>query len=124
MCVGRGPGIRRPKKFNSLSRISDRSDPDQLVNKLSGVSLINNASRAAICSKVPGDPDNETTRHFMITGEAAIRVITGDPAVRSVTPGINCLNRKQIKQSFVPARCLTSRLHTGVTVSDGHYSCL
>ena len=124
MCVGRGPGIRRPKKFNSLSRISDRSDPDQLVNKLSGVSLINNASRAAIiCSKVPGDPDNETTRHFMITGEAAIRVITGDPALRSVTPGINCLNRKQIKKSFVPARCLTTR-NSGDPVSVGHYSCL
>ena len=59
MCVGRGPGIRRPKKFNSLSRISDRSDPDQLVNKLSGVSLINNASRAAIICR-PGQRDNET----------------------------------------------------------------
>ena len=68
MCVGRGPGIRRPKKFNSLSRISDRSDPDQLVNKLSRVSLINNAeqSHLAIICKVPRVRDKQT-RHLMIT---------------------------------------------------------
>ena len=76
MCVGRGPGIRGPKKFNSLSRISDRSDPDQLVNKLSRVSLINNAeqSHLAIICKVPRVRDKQTSHDH-----TAIRVITGDP---------------------------------------------
>ena len=75
MCVGRGPGIRRPKKFNSLSRISDRSDPDQLVNKLSGVSLINNAEQShhLQSARSPGQADETSHDH------RAIRVITGDP---------------------------------------------
>ena len=75
MCVGRGPGIRRPKKFNSLSRISDRSDPDQLVNKLSGVSLINNAEQSHHPQSAwsPGQADETSHDH------RAIRVITGDP---------------------------------------------
>lgn len=75
MCVGRGPGIRRPKKFNSLSRISDRSDPDQLVNKLSRVSLINNAEQShhLQSAQSPGQADETSHDH------RAIRVITGDP---------------------------------------------
>lgn len=82
-------------------------------------------SRAAIiCSKEPGDPDNETTRHFMIAGEAAIRVIRGDPGSQKCHAGINWLNRKKMKQSFVPARCLTFK-NSGVAISSvGHYSCL
>ena len=60
-------------------------------------------SRAAIiCSKEPGDPDNETLRHCMITVEAAIRVITGDPGSEKCHAG-NKLPQQKTDETIICA---------------------